>query len=170
VHSNGFSLVRRIVAQSGLGYDAKAPFDPDKTLGAALLTPTRLYVRSLLSAIRAGGVKALAHITGGGLTENIPRVLPAGTVARIDLGAWTVPPVFAWLARTGAVAQEEMARTFNCGIGMVLVAEPARAWALSHLLAAEGETVREIGTIVAAATPGAEPRVELVNGSAAWPA
>jgi len=170
VHSNGFSLVRRIVAHSGLALTAKAPFDPGETLGAALLVPTRLYVRSVLSAIRAGGVKALAHITGGGLTENIPRVLPDGTVARIDAGAWTVPPVFGWLARTGNVAREEMARTFNCGIGMVLVCERQRAFALTHLLAAEGETVREIGQIAAAANPKAEPRVELVNWSATWPA
>ena len=170
VHSNGFSLVRRIVAQSGLGYDAKAPFDAAHTLGEALLTPTRLYVRSCLSAIRAGGVKALAHITGGGLTENIPRVLPPGTIARIDAGSWPVPPVFGWLMRTGAVAREEMVRTFNCGVGMILVVEPVRAFALAHLLAAEGETVREIGRIARAGESGeAEPRVELVNWSETWP-
>jgi len=169
VHSNGFSLVRRIVAQSGLSYEAKAPFDPAHALGEALLTPTRLYVRSCLSAIRAGGVKALAHITGGGLTENIPRVLPPGTVARIDAGSWPVPPVFGWLMRTGAVGREERVRTFNCGVGMILVAEPARACALAHLLAAEGETVREIGQIVAAEKADAEPGVELVNWSETWP-
>jgi len=169
VHSNGFSLVRRIVAQSGLGLDAPAPFTKGEALGAALLTPTRLYVRSVLSAVRAGGVKALAHITGGGLTENIPRVLPRGTIARIDAGAWTVPPVFGWLAKTGNVAREEMARTFNCGIGMVMVCEPSRVFALSHLLSAEGETVREIGQIVAAPTADAEPHVELVNWPPAWP-
>ena len=169
VHSNGFSLVRRIVAQSGLGYEAKAPFDAAHSLGEALLTPTRLYVRSCLSAIRAGGVKALAHITGGGLTENIPRVLPQGRVALIDAGSWPVPPVFGWLMRTGAVGREEMVRTFNCGIGMILVAEPARAWALAHLLAAEGETVREIGQIMGADKADAEPRVELVNWSETWP-
>ena len=170
VHSNGFSLVRRIVAQSGLGYDAKAPFDAAHTLGEALLTPTRLYVRSCLSAIRAGGVKALAHITGGGLTENIPRVLPPGTIARIDAGSWPVPPVFGWLMRTGAVAREEMVRTFNCGVGMILVVEPLRAFTLAHLLAAEGETVREIGRIARAGESGeAEPRVELVNWSETWP-
>jgi phosphoribosylformylglycinamidine cyclo-ligase len=169
VHSNGFSLVRRIVAQSGLGYRDAAPFEPARTLGEALLAPTRLYVRACLSAIRAGGIRALAHITGGGLTENIPRVLPAGTIARIDAGSWPVQPVFAWLMKTGGVAREEMVRTFNCGIGMVLVVEPSRAFALTHLLSAEGETVREIGTIAAAEAPDAAPRVELVDWSATWP-
>jgi len=157
------------VAQSGLPYSAKAPFDPAQTLGGALLTPTKLYVRSCLAAVRAGGVKAMAHITGGGLTENIPRVLPAGTVARIDADAWPVPPVFAWLMKTGAVGREEMVRTFNCGVGMVMVVEAARAWALAHLLAAEGESVREIGQIAAADKPDAEPRVELTNWSDSWP-
>jgi phosphoribosylformylglycinamidine cyclo-ligase len=169
VHSNGFSLVRRIVAQSGVPYSAKAPFDPAQTLGAALIAPTRLYVRSCLAAVRAGGVKAMAHITGGGLTENIPRVLPDGTIARIDAGAWPVPPVFAWLMKTGKVARDEMVRTFNCGIGMVMVVEAQRAWALAHLLAAEGETVREIGRIAAAESKIAEPRVELINWSETWP-
>jgi len=169
VHSNGFSLVRRIVMQSGLPYSATAPFDPAQMLGAALLTPTRLYVRSCLAAVRAGGVKAMAHITGGGLTENIPRVLPGGTIARIDAGSWPVPPVFGWLMKTGKVGREEMVRTFNCGIGMVMVVEAARAWALAHLLAAEGESVREIGTIAAADQADAEPRVELTNWSATWP-
>jgi phosphoribosylformylglycinamidine cyclo-ligase len=111
----------------------------------------------------------MAHITGGGLTENIPRVLPAGTIARIDAGAWQVPPVFAWLTKTGKVAREEMVRTFNCGVGMVMVVEAQRAWALAHLLAAEGETVREIGQLVAAGSATAEPRVELVNWSPSWP-
>jgi len=169
VHSNGFSLVRRIVQQSGLPLTAKAPFDPAQTLGAALLTPTRLYVRSCLAAVRAGGVKAMAHITGGGLTENIPRVLPAGTIARIDAGSWPAPPVFGWLMKTGKVAREEMVRTFNCGIGMVMVVEAQRAWALAHLLGAEGETVREIGQIVPTESTAAEPRVELVNWSTTWP-
>ncbi|MFO0986848.1 MAG: phosphoribosylformylglycinamidine cyclo-ligase [Alphaproteobacteria bacterium] len=169
VHSNGYSLVRRIVAQSGLPYAAKAPFDPAQTLGEALLTPTRLYVRSCLAAVKAGGVKAMAHITGGGLTENIPRVLPAGTVARIDAGAWPVPPVFGWLMKTGKVARDEMVRTFNCGVGMAMVVDAPRAWALQHLLAAEGETVREIGQLVAAADRAAPARVELVNWSRTWP-
>jgi phosphoribosylformylglycinamidine cyclo-ligase len=169
LHSNGFSLARRIVAQARLSYADKAPFAPALALGRALLTPTRLYVRSCLAAQRAGGVKALAHITGGGLVENIPRALPPGTIARLDAGAWRVPAVFGWLMRAGAVSRDEMARTFNCGIGMVLVTEPARAWALAHLLDAEGETVREIGEIAAAPTPDAEPRVDIVNWSATWP-
>jgi phosphoribosylformylglycinamidine cyclo-ligase len=170
VHSNGFSLVRRVVAQAGLGYGDEAPFAPGTPLGAALLTPTRLYVQGCLSAIRAGGVKALAHITGGGLTENVPRVLPPGLVARIDAGTWSVPPVFAWLAAAGTIGRDEMMRTFNCGIGMVLVAEPSRAFAVTHLLAAEGETVREIGVIAAAPEADAAARVEFVNWPATWPA
>jgi phosphoribosylformylglycinamidine cyclo-ligase len=169
VHSNGFSLVRRIVAQSGVPYSAKAPFDPAETLGRALLTPTRLYVRSCLAAVKAGGVKAMAHITGGGLTENIPRVLPPGTIARIDAGSWPVPPVFTWLMKTGSVGREEMVRTFNCGVGMVMVVEAQRAWALAHLLAAEGESVREIGQIAAAENPSVPARVELTNWSESWP-
>ncbi len=169
VHSNGFSLVRRIVAGAKLAYDEPAPFDPSRTLGEALLTPTRLYVRACLGAIRSGGVKALAHITGGGLVENIPRVLPKGVIARIDAARWPAPPVFRWLMKAGGVAREEMARTFNCGVGMVLAVESARAADLAAALAAAGETVFEIGTIAAAANAGAAPRVELIDWRAAWP-
>ena len=148
VHSNGFSLIRRIAEIEGLGWDAPAPF-ADATLGAALLVPTRIYVRPCLAAIRAGGVHALAHITGGGLTENLPRVLPEGLGAEIDLGAWALPPVFAWAMRAGGVEAGEMLRSFNCGIAMVLAVDPARAGPLSQLLAGEGETVHEIGRVVA---------------------
>src|SRR5262249_33795832 len=169
LHSNGFSLVRHVVIQRGLAYSAKAPFDPAQPLGAALLTPTRLYVRSCLAAFRAGGVKAMAHITGGGLVENVPRVLPVGVVARIDAGSWPVPPVFKWLMQSGQVAREEMVRTFNCGIGMTMVVEAQRAPALAHLLAAEGESVREIGRVVAANSPRAYASVEFANWSATWP-
>jgi phosphoribosylaminoimidazole synthetase len=148
VHSNGFSLVRRLVERSGLSYDAPAPFDAAKALGAALLTPTRIYVKPLLKAIRAtGGIKGLAHITGGGLTENVPRVLPASVAARIDLARIAVPPVFAWLAAAGAIAEKEMLRTFNCGIGMVIVAEASKAGAVAASLAAAGETVSDLGAI-----------------------
>ncbi|MBF9050769.1 phosphoribosylformylglycinamidine cyclo-ligase [Roseobacter sp. HKCCD9010] len=146
VHSNGYSLVRRIVEVSGLGWDADAPF-AETSLGAALLTPTRLYVKPALAAIRAGGVHGLAHITGGGLTENLPRVLPEGAGAEIDLGAWNLPPVFKWLAETGGLAEAETLKTFNAGIGMVLVVAPDRAEALSALLQAEGETVCQLGTV-----------------------
>jgi phosphoribosylformylglycinamidine cyclo-ligase len=146
VHSNGFSLVRRIVEVSGLGWDAASPFGPGP-LGAALLTPTRLYVRPALAAIRAGGVHALAHITGGGLTENLPRVLPEGLGATIDLAAMPLPPVFSWLMATGGVAGVEMLTTFNCGIGMVLVAAPERAEVLTALLEDAGETVLRLGEV-----------------------
>ncbi|MCR9120921.1 MAG: phosphoribosylformylglycinamidine cyclo-ligase [Phyllobacteriaceae bacterium] len=149
VHSNGFSLVRRIVDMSGIGLDDAAPFDPDRTLGAALLEPTRIYVKPLLAAIRkTGAIAALAHITGGGLTENLPRVLPAALSAEIDLGAIAVPPVFSWLAGTGGVRAEEMLRTFNCGIGMVAVADADKAPAVAAALADAGETVTEIGRLV----------------------
>lgn len=150
VHSNGYSLVRRIVERSGLDWDAPCPFG-EGTLGAALLTPTRIYVRPSLAAIRAGGVHALAHITGGGLTENLPRVLPEGLGARIDLDAWDRPAVFDWLEGEGGVEEAEMLKTFNCGVGMIVVAAPDRAAALSALLEAEGETVRAIGHVVAGA-------------------
>jgi phosphoribosylformylglycinamidine cyclo-ligase len=148
VHSNGFSLVRRAVEAAGLLYADPAPFAPGTTLGDALLTPTRLYVRSCLAAIREGGIKALAHITGGGLVENIPRVLPSGLAAELDAASWTLPPVFRWLAETARLPAPELARTFNCGIGMVAVVAPERADGLSRTLASHGETVRTIGRIV----------------------
>ena len=148
VHSNGYSLVRRIVEVSGLGWDAPAPFHKGQTLGEALLTPTRLYVKSVLGAIRSTGkVKALAHITGGGLTENLPRVLPKHTVGRIDLDGLTVPPVFRWLAQTGNVAPDEMLRAFNCGIGMVVVCAPEDAETVADALADGGEEVTHLGCI-----------------------
>ncbi|MSP00539.1 MAG: phosphoribosylformylglycinamidine cyclo-ligase [Acetobacteraceae bacterium] len=146
LHSNGFSLVRRIVAASGLAWSAPAPFAPHQTLGQALMTPTRIYVRALLALHRAGLLKAAAHITGGGLPGNIPRALPDGVVATID-PSWPVPPVFRWLARTGGVQNDEMARVFNCGLGMVLVVSDADA--ADALLTQEGETVFRIGEIEA---------------------
>ncbi|MDO5530140.1 MAG: phosphoribosylformylglycinamidine cyclo-ligase, partial [Paracoccus sp. (in: a-proteobacteria)] len=148
VHSNGFSLVRRAAEAAGLAWDDRAPFDAGgETLGRALLAPTRLYVRPALAAIRAGGVRALAHITGGGLTENLPRVLPEGLGAEIELGAWDLPPVFQWLMRDHGVSEAEMLKTFNSGIGMVVVASPDRADEIAALLEAEGERVRRIGTV-----------------------
>ena len=146
VHSNGYSLVRKIVDHAGLDWASPSPFG-DGPLGAALLAPTRLYVRPALAAIRAGGVHALAHITGGGLTENLPRVLPDGLGADIDLGAWTLPPVFGWLMQAGGIAQAEMLKTFNSGIGMVLVVAPDRADALAALLRDSGETVCALGHV-----------------------
>ena len=147
VHSNGYSLVRKVVELAGLGWDAPAPFAKGE-LGQALLAPTRLYVRQALAAIRAGGVHGLAHITGGGLTENLPRVLPDGLGAEIDLASWQLPPVFRWLATTAGMEQAELLKTFNCGIGMILVVAEDRAGALADLLAAEGETVTVLGEVV----------------------
>jgi phosphoribosylformylglycinamidine cyclo-ligase len=150
VHSNGFSLVRKIVEVSGLGYDADAPFASGKTLGEALLAPTRIYVKPLLKTIReTGAVKALAHITGGGFPENIPRVLPKHLAAEIDLDAVKAPPVFSWLAATGGVAQNEMLRTFNCGIGMIAVVAPEKADQVAAILEREGETVVALGRMIA---------------------
>ena len=148
VHSNGYSLVRKLVEVSGLGWDADCPF-AEGTLGEALLTPTRLYVKQSLAAVRAGGVHALAHITGGGLTENLPRVLPEGLGADIDLSAWDLPPVFKWMAETGGIAEAEMLKTFNCGIGMILSVSADRADALTEVLEGEGETVSRLGTVTA---------------------
>jgi phosphoribosylformylglycinamidine cyclo-ligase len=157
LHSNGFSLARKVIEMSGVRYDAPCPFAP-MTLGEAMLVPTRIYVRSCLAAIcETGGVKALAHITGGGFTENIPRVLPEGLTARIALDRVPVLPVFAWLAKTGGIAESEMLRTFNCGIGMIAVAEPVKADAIAAVLAREGEQVVRLGELVAA--PLDAPRV-----------
>ncbi len=149
VHSNGFSLVRRIVELSGLGWKSDAPFQPGATLGEALLTPTRIYVKPLLAAIRASdGIKALAHITGGGFPDNIPRVLPEGLAAEIDLESISVPAVFSWLAKTGGVEPNEMLRTFNCGIGMIAVVKPEKVEEVVAALAAEGEKVVTLGQMV----------------------
>lgn len=150
VHSNGYSLVRKLVGVAGLTYDSPCPWQPDVTLGAALLTPTRIYVKPALAAVRAGTVHALAHITGGGLVENIPRVLPKGLGVALDAGTWTLPPVFRWLMGVGNVAAHEMARTFNCGIGMVAVCPPNRVDEAARILSDAGETVGRIGTVVPA--------------------
>ena len=161
VHSNGFSLVREIVGLSGLDWNAAAPFDTGKSLGAALLEPTRIYVKPLLKAIReTGALKALAHITGGGFPENIPRVLPKHLAASIDLDAITVPPVFSWLARTGGVAQNEMLRTFNCGVGMIVVVAEKDAARVTEVLSDEGEKVVTLGRMIARAEGEAGTRYE----------
>jgi phosphoribosylformylglycinamidine cyclo-ligase len=150
VHANGFSLVRSIAAAAGLAWDAPAPFEPGRSLGEALLTPTRLYVRSCLAAIRGTkAVKALAHITGGGFTDNIPRVLPQGLAVALHLERVPVLPVFKWLANSGKIAEHEMLRTFNCGIGMVAVVDAKFAAAASKLFTANGETVVRLGEVVA---------------------
>jgi len=149
VHSNGYSLVRRIVEKSGVKWADRAPFADGPTLAEALLEPTRIYVKSLLKAIReTHGIKALAHITGGGFPENIPRVLPKEFSAELDLAAIEVPRVFSWLAETGGVAPEEMMRTFNCGVGMIAVVAAGQAAQVAAVLQEAGETVTPIGRIV----------------------
>lgn len=160
LHSNAFSLVRRVVELSGLPWSAPAPFAPNVSLGQALLTPTRIYVRSLLALHRAGLLKAAAHITGGGLPGNLPRVLPVDMVAVLE-PCWPVPPVFGWLARTGGIAAEEMLRVFNCGIGMAIVVTDADA--ATELLRDLGESVAKIGQI-AAGSGAPEVRIDLPAG------
>ena len=167
VHSNGYSLVRRVVSDLKLDLAKPAPFDSSRSLGDALLEPTRIYVKSCLAAIRAGGVKALAHITGGGIVENLPRVLPEGTDAEIDANAWTAPPVFAWLAEQGGIAPAEMARTFNCGIGMIVAVAEADAARVADTFAKAGETVQRVGKIVKGS--GKEPIVHMQGMGARWP-
>lgn len=147
VHSNGFSLVRRVVGASGLTYSDPAPFDPDMSLGEALLAPTRIYVRSCLYAIRAGGITGLAHITGGGLIENPPRTFDASLAARIDVSGWTLPPVFRWLAETGGIEATELARTFNCGIGMLVIVRAEAVKDVTEALTQAGETVHRLGLL-----------------------
>ncbi|EFI51762.1 MAG: phosphoribosylformylglycinamidine cyclo-ligase [Bradyrhizobiaceae bacterium] len=151
VHSNGFSLVRKVVERTGLAFDAPAPFAPVMKLGGALLTPTKLYVKSCLKAIReTGGIKALAHITGGGFTDNIPRVLPKTLGVRIDLAAVPVLPVFKWLAQEGNIAELEMLRTFNCGIGMVAVVQRDKAVDIMKVFSDNGERAVLLGEVTEA--------------------
>src|SRR5580693_8670365 len=149
VHSNGFSLVRRVVEKSGLTYKSPAPFGAkDRTLGDALLEPTRLYIKSGLAAIAAGAT-GFAHITGGGITENLPRALPGGLDAEIDLKSWKPLPVFGWLSREAGIEEREMLRTFNCGIGMVAIAPLDNAQAVIAAFSAHGQNARKIGTLIA---------------------
>ena len=148
VHSNGFSLVRRIVEQSGIGWTEPCPFDQKKSMGEALMTPTRIYVKSVLAAIKSGGVKALAHITGGGLVDNVPRVLLDALQADIDGTSWKLPAVFGWLMKTGGVPRDDLIRTFNCGIGMAVVVAPDAEAHVTQTFKDNGETVQRIGSIV----------------------
>lgn len=148
IHSNGFSLVRKIVEISGLDYKAPAPFAHDRDLGAALLEPTRIYVKPVLQVLRSvTGIHALAHITGGGFIENIPRVLPKNINAQLDLDSFTMPQVFSWLADTGHITEHEMLRTFNCGIGMILVVDRSKADIILQALKEAGETAMIIGSL-----------------------
>jgi len=158
LHSNGFSLVRAAVARTGASYAAPCPWDARTTLGRALLTPTALYARTVLPAARAGLVKAMAHITGGGFVDNVPRALPPSLGARIDVAKWALPPVFRWVMRAGAIAPGEMTRTFNCGIGMVLVVARGKVGDALQVLAQAGQTeIYTIGEVVAS------PGVEILN-------
>ncbi|GEO36056.1 phosphoribosylformylglycinamidine cyclo-ligase [Skermanella aerolata] len=166
VHSNGYSLVRRIVEKADLSYEDDAPFQPGTKLGTALLTPTRIYVKPVLAAVRAGVVKALAHITGGGLTDNIPRVLPEGLGVTLDASAWPLPPVFRWMAESAAITDDDLARTFNCGIGMVVIVSPDKADDAQRILAEAGESVYRIGEVQPAI--GDVDRVVIDGVDTAW--
>lgn len=166
VHSNGFSLVRKIVKDAGLDYHAPAPFDATRSLGEALLEPTRIYVKPALQAFRTGHVKAMAHITGGGLLENIPRVLPEGFGVWLSASEWPVPPVFAWLARKADLDSREMTRTFNCGIGFVVITAHEHADEVMKILAAEGDKVFRIGEVEKNLSAN---RVVLQGAEAGWP-
>ncbi len=166
VHSNGYSLVRKLVEKSGLGYDSPCPWDGSKSLGEALLVPTRIYVKSTLAAIRAGTVNAMAHITGGGLIENIPRVLPDGLGVTLDATKWPLPPVFSWLMKTGGLTPLDMARTFNTGLGMVVAVPAEKAQQAAEILAEGGETVYTVGTVHA--IQDGEARVTVSGMDTEW--
>lgn len=146
-HSNGYSLIRRIVERSGLAWDAPAPFAEGKTLAEALLEPTRIYIKTVLPHLKAGRIKGLAHITGGGLIENPPRAIAEGLVPRFDWNAWAMPPVFEWLAQTGGVSEHEMRRTFNCGIGLVLIVAPEDLPDVLEGLVRDGEDAFVVGEL-----------------------
>ncbi len=166
VHSNGFSLVRKVLADQGLAFTDAAPFDPSRTVAEALLEPTRIYVKPLLAAIRTGKVKAMAHITGGGLLENIPRVLPDGFGVWLSTQSWPVPAIFKWLAQKSQINGQEMARTFNCGIGMVVIVAAKDADEIATLLSDAGEKVFRIGEVEKNLS---EHRVSLQGMEATWP-
>jgi len=166
LHANGFSLVRRIVEEENLTFDDVCPFDQSRSLGEALLQPTRIYVKSLLQALSLGKVKALAHITGGGLVENVPRVLPEALIAEIDATAWPTLPIFRWIIETGKVTPLEMAHTFNCGIGMVAIVAPEDAAEIEGHLQKTGEIVHTIGKI--AKGRGGAAAVQLKGIETVW--
>ena len=166
LHSNGFSLVRKIVDDLGLDYGAPAPFD-DGLLGTALLVPTKIYVRSCLAAHKAGLIKGLAHITGGGLLDNIPRILPDGLGVHLDATKWPLPPVFRWLGETGSLDVQEMARTFNCGIGMAVITAPEQADAALETMSKAGEAAYRIGLVQSLPDP-TTGRVIVEGAETAW--
>lgn len=164
VHSNGYSLVRHVVKNAGLSYSSPCPFSPNETLGEALLTPTRLYVKPLLPIIRKGLIKSMVHITGGGFVENIPRSIPKEFSVSVDAKKWPLLPIFKWIKKTGNIADEELARTFNCGIGMVLVVCPKNVAVIKELLSDIGEQVYEIGKV----EPKMDVEVRMINMEEAW--
>lgn len=166
LHSNGFSLVRKIIAEEALAYGDPAPFAPDQRLGDALLAPTRIYVHACLDLVRAGKVKALAHITGGGLLENIPRVLPDGLGCRLDAQNWPLPPVFNWLRRAGDLSDTDLAITFNAGLGMIAIVHPDDVDPALKLAADAGETGFVVGHVKVAADK--DQRVTIDNTQSAW--
>jgi phosphoribosylformylglycinamidine cyclo-ligase len=167
LHSNGYSLVRRIVEKSGLKYEDEAPFAKGEKLGQALLTPTRLYVKSILKALELSeqdghpAIRAMANITGGGLPENAHRMLPEGLGLTIDAAAWELPPVFRWLAQEGNVAPDDLAVSLNCGVGMIVICDESEADRLADSLRKTGETVYRIGRV--RSWDGRGARVEMVN-------
>ncbi len=163
-HSNGYSLIRKIVKDAGLEFDSKAPFAPDQNLADILLAPTKLYIRPVLGVLKTGMViKGLAHITGGGLLENIPRCLPKGTAVRLDTKSWPLPPVFQWLASSAGLSSTELGRTLNCGIGMTLICAAEDVAKMTKALSDAGETVHTIGSVVAG-----ERDVTLVDAATNW--
>lgn len=164
-HSNGFSLIRKVVSLSGLKYNDPAPFDPSISLGDALLAPTRLYIKSCLALVQASLVHGFAHITGGGLTENIPRVLPSGLAVDLDLDAIPLPDMMSWIAKAGGMSATEMARTFNCGIGMIVIVAAEDVQKAMDVLAEQGEVPRQIGVVI---DQEDGPEVRLEGMEQAW--
>jgi len=166
VHSNGFSLVRKLVEVSGVSYHDPCTFEAGKTYGEALLCPTKIYVKSCLEALKADCIKALSHITGGGFVENIPRILPKGVTVDVDASLWTLPPVFDWLRTTGNISPQEMAKTFNCGIGMAVIVPADKAELASKIFEANGEKVYNIGTV--RAKKEGEPSTTVTGKPGSW--
>ena len=156
LHSNGFSLIRKLINELEINYNDDCHFNPKLSWGDALLTPTKIYVKSCLEALKLGGITGLAHITGGGLIENPPRIFDPNLSAQIDAKSWELPPVYRWLIKTGRIESMELARTFNCGIGMIVIVKPDQAETITKKLRDSGERVFQIGQLKAR-VPGAQP-------------
>ncbi|MCL2468655.1 MAG: phosphoribosylformylglycinamidine cyclo-ligase [Alphaproteobacteria bacterium] len=166
LHSNGFSLVRKIIEQMGMDLNTPAPFDGSRSLGQALLEPTRIYVQPVLGAVKTGKVKALAHITGGGLLENIPRILPKGLGVWLSTKSWPVPAVFKWLAKEASISAKDMARTFNCGLGMIVITAAEDAEELMRFFTDVGETIYRVGEVEKNL---GDNRISLQGMESSWP-